>query len=61
VRHGRRRHDGARGKTVRKTIDCLIAIYCLLHDHALLHYDRDFDPFEAMLGLQVVDPGAIGG
>lgn len=51
----------ARGKTVRKTIDCLIATYCLLHDHALLHRDRDFDPFEAMLGLQVVDPGAIGG
>jgi hypothetical protein len=44
----------ARGYTVRKTIDCLIATYCLLHGHALLHNDRDFDPFEKELGLQVV-------
>lgn len=43
-----------RGRTVRKTIDCLIATFCLLHDHALLHSDRDFDAFEEVLGLQVV-------
>jgi len=24
--------------------------------HALLHCDRDFDPFEQLLGLQVVRP-----
>jgi predicted nucleic acid-binding protein len=47
----------ARGRTVRKTIDCLIATYCLEHSHALLHCDRDFDPFEDVLGLQVVHPG----
>ncbi|MPZ19203.1 MAG: PIN domain-containing protein [Luteitalea sp.] len=46
----------ARGITVRKTIDCLIATFCLLGDHALLHHDRDFDPFETDLGLQVVHP-----
>lgn len=47
----------ARGRTVRKTIDCLVAAFCLEHSHALLHHDRDFDPFEDVLGLQVVHPG----
>ena len=42
------------GRTVRKTIDCLIATFCLIHDHALLHNDRDFDPFEKFLGLSVI-------
>jgi predicted nucleic acid-binding protein len=46
----------ARGKTVRRTIDCLIATFCLEHGHALLHCDRDFDPFEETLELQVVHP-----
>ena len=44
----------SRGKTVRKTIDCIIATYCLEYDHALLHCDRDFEAFEEFLGLQVV-------
>jgi predicted nucleic acid-binding protein len=43
-----------RGYTVRKTIDCLIATFCLEGGHALLHRDRDFDPFEELLGLQVI-------
>jgi len=47
----------ARGRTVRKTIDCLIATFCLEHSHTLLHRDRDFDPIEDVLGLQVVHPG----
>ena len=46
----------ARGRTVRKTIDCLIATCCLLDGHSLLHCDRDFDPFEELLGLRVVHP-----
>ena len=44
----------ARGYTVRKTIDCLIATFCLQAKHELLHRDHDFDPFETQLGLQVV-------
>src|ERR1700733_15032626 len=43
-----------RGKTVRKTLDCLIATFCLTNHHALLHCDGDFDPFEKHLGLKVV-------
>jgi predicted nucleic acid-binding protein len=45
-----------RGATVRKTIDCLIATFCLQSGHQLLHRDRDFDPFEQHLGLRVVHP-----
>lgn len=44
----------ARGHTVRKTFDCLIATFCLRSGHSLLHRDRDFDPFERLLGLKVV-------
>jgi predicted nucleic acid-binding protein len=45
-----------RGRTVRGTIDALIATFCLLNGHALLHNDRDFDHFEQFLGLQVIHP-----
>jgi predicted nucleic acid-binding protein len=46
----------SRGHTVRKTIDCLIATFCLHRHHSLLHRDRDFDPFEQLLDLSVVHP-----
>lgn len=46
----------SQGITVRKTIDCLIATYCIESGHTLLHSDRDFDPFENSLGLSVVHP-----
>jgi len=46
----------ARGHTIRKTIDCLIATFCLRQGHGLLHRDHDFDPFEKHLGLRVVHP-----
>ena len=44
----------ARGITIRSSIDCLIATYCIETGTALLHNDRDFDPFEEHLGLEVV-------
>jgi len=46
----------SQGYTVRKIIDCLIATFCLETGHSLLHRDRDFDPFEKYLGLQVIHP-----
>jgi len=46
----------ANGFTIRKTIDCWIATFCLLNGHALLHNDRDYEPFETELGLRVVHP-----
>jgi predicted nucleic acid-binding protein len=45
-----------KGHTVRRTIDCLIATFCIESGHSLLHRDRDFEPFEKMLGLTVVHP-----
>src|SRR5579863_1808947 len=45
-----------RGVTIRKTIDCIVATFCLVAGHELLHRDRDFDAFEKMLGLRVVHP-----
>lgn len=45
-----------RGHTVRKTIDCVIATFCIRERHALLHRDRDFDAFEQFLDLSVVHP-----
>jgi hypothetical protein len=43
-----------RGYTVRKTIDCLIATFCMRAKHQLLHRDEDFDCFEKVLGLRVL-------
>lgn len=40
-----------RGITVRKTIDTIIATYCIENDLALLHSDRDFDAFVEHLNL----------
>ena len=41
----------ARGVTIRKTIDALIATRCIMDGRALLYSDRDFDPFVKYLGL----------
>ena len=48
------RHLRQKGITVRTTIDCLIATFCIESGFALLHNDRDFEPFEKHLGLRVV-------
>ncbi len=43
----------AKGITVRKTIDTLIATRCIEDRLTLLHSDKDFDAFVSELGLQV--------
>jgi predicted nucleic acid-binding protein len=45
-----------KGITVRKTIDGLIATYCIENGHDLLHNDYDFDGYEKHLRLRVVHP-----
>ena len=45
-----------RGFTVRKTIDCMIATFCIENQLQLLHNDRDFEVFERELGLRVLHP-----
>lgn len=44
----------ARGHTVRKTIDGLIATFCIRSGYSLLHRDQDFDPFETHLEPSVI-------
>lgn len=45
-----------KGITVRKTIDSLIATFCIEKDHQLLHNNSDFDGYEELLGLRVIHP-----
>ncbi|MGB7548050.1 MAG: PIN domain nuclease [Terracidiphilus sp.] len=47
------------GITVRKTIDCIIATFCIEGGLQLLHHDSDFEPFEEHLGLRVLHPPAV--
>lgn len=42
----------AAGVTVRKTIDTVIATYCIENKVPLLYSDRDFDSFVEHLGLR---------
>jgi predicted nucleic acid-binding protein len=42
------------GITIRKTIDAMIATFCIEHKHALLFADKDFLPFVEHLGLVAV-------
>ena len=44
----------SRGIAVRKTIDCLIAAWCIRNRTPLLHADRDFLPF---VDLGLIDAG----
>jgi predicted nucleic acid-binding protein len=48
-----------RGLTIRSTIDCLTATFCINDKHELLHNDRDFDAFEEHLDLAVVHPETL--
>jgi hypothetical protein len=42
----------AQGVTVRSSIDVLVAAFCIEHDYALLHRDRDYEAFEQLRGLR---------
>jgi predicted nucleic acid-binding protein len=42
----------ARGTTVRRTVDVIIATYCIEHELPLLFEDKDFIPFVRELGLR---------
>ena len=41
-----------KGITVRKTIDVLIATFCMRQNLPLLHADKDFDPFHQYFQLK---------
>ena len=42
-----------KGVTVRKTIDSMIATFCIENKLTLLHNDKDFEPFVKYLKLKV--------
>lgn len=42
------------GKTVKKTLDCLIATVCVREGLPILHSDSDYDRLAACTDLQVV-------
>ena len=44
------------GITVRKTIDVIIATFCIIEGLTLLHDDRDFDPISAHFPLKTSSP-----
>lgn len=44
-----------KGITIRKTVDCIIATFCIENNHSLLFSDRDFIPFVEHLGLRQVE------
>jgi predicted nucleic acid-binding protein len=43
-----------KGRTIRSSIELLIASYCIRHDYALLQRDRDFQPMAEHLGLKLM-------
>ncbi len=43
-----------KGITVRKTIDVIIATFCIENSFTLLHSDKDFEPIEKHLDLKVL-------
>lgn len=43
-----------RAITIRRTIDVIIATFCIRHGHILLHGDRDFAPMTEHLGLRTL-------
>jgi predicted nucleic acid-binding protein len=47
------RYLRSKGVTVRKTIDVIIATFCIENNFELIHNDRDFDPMEKLLGLKI--------
>ena len=42
------------GITIRKTIDVIIATFCIENNLELLHNDKDFEPFTSYLKLKTI-------
>ncbi|MDQ3632125.1 MAG: PIN domain nuclease [Actinomycetota bacterium] len=49
------RQARAAGVTIRKTLDCLIAVPCVRTGAPLLHADRDFDRLAGCTDLRIYD------
>lgn len=42
----------SKGITIRKTVDVIIATFCIINNFKLLHNDKDFEPFSQYLKLR---------
>lgn len=47
-----------KGITIRKTVDAVIATFCVENDLPLLHSDKDFEPFHKHFRLRNARPTA---
>ena len=45
----------SKGITIRKTIDVIIATFCIENNFELIHFDRDFDAMEKELELKIFE------
>lgn len=45
----------SKGITIRKTIDVIIATFCVDNNFSLIHYDKDFIPMQKELGLKIFE------
>lgn len=50
------REARARGKTIRSTMDCIIAACAIVHDVPLIQRDRDFEVIAGVSDLRLVQP-----
>lgn len=50
----------ARGRTVRRTLDCLIAAVAAEHALLIFHQDRDFEYLHEYAGVKTYDANAPG-
>lgn len=41
------------GRTIRSSVDMLLASWCIEHDHLLLQRNRDFEPYAQHFGLRL--------
>ena len=53
------RHLRKKGKTIRKSIDCLIASYAIITDMYLLHNDSDFTQIASESKLKIFNRTAL--
>lgn len=44
------RNARKKGKTIRRTIDCIIAATAVIHGYKILHKDSDYDLMEELKG-----------
>lgn len=55
IASGNFRYLRTKGVTIRRTVDLVIATFCIENGYELLQQDRDFRPLSAHFGLRLLD------